>query len=209
MFGQLGMNSNGYPQLNSYSKWKTASRWLIQWIVLFALWMALSGVLVAEFMVIGGIAAVGAITVSERLFRGSHEGKYTSAPNSVKWYAKTVPRFMVYVPWLSYQIIASNFHVVYLVLHPRMPIEPTLVEFKTTLTSERAQIALAQSITLTPGTVTVDASDGNFLVHCLSRVTRQGIEDGTLQKRVAQVFDEPWVDHVELTDIEPTGEVLR
>jgi multicomponent Na+:H+ antiporter subunit E len=203
------MSASGRPQSNPYGRWKLAARWLTQWIVLFALWMALSGVLVAEFMIIGGISAVGAIVVSERLFHGSHEGKYASAPNSVKWYAITVLRFMVYIPWLSYQIIVSNFYVAYLVLHPKLSVEPTLVEFKTTLVSERAQVTLAQSITLTPGTVTVDASDGNFLIHCLSRTTRQGIEDGILQKRVAQVFGEPWVDHVEVTDIESPNQVPR
>ncbi|MDA0799003.1 MAG: Na+/H+ antiporter subunit E [Chloroflexi bacterium] len=175
--------------------------------MLFALWMAFSGVFVAEFMIIGGISAVGAIAVSELLFRGSHEGTYASAPRSVPWYVKTVLRFLVYLPWLAYQIVISNFHVAFLVLHPKMPIDPTLVEFDTTLVSERAQVTLAQSITLTPGTVTVDASDGKFLIHCLSRTTRQGIEDGVLQKRVAQVFGEPWVEHVELTDIESASQV--
>lgn len=169
--------------------------------------MAFSGVIVAEFMIIGGISAVGAIAVSELLFRGSHEGKYASAPRSVKWYVESVIRFLLYLPWLAYQIVISNFHVAYLVLHPKMPIDPTLVEFETTLVSERAQVTLAQSITLTPGTVTVDASDGKFLIHCLSRTTRQGIEDGVLQKRVAQVFGEPWVEHVELTDIESASQV--
>jgi len=177
--------------------------------VLFALWMAFSGVFVAEFMIIGGISAVGAIAVSELLFRGSHEGKHASAPRSVPWYAKTVLRFLAYLPWLAYQIIVSNFHVAYLVLHPKMPIDPTLVEFDTTLVSERAQVTLAQSITLTPGTVTVDASNGKFLIHCLSRTTRQGIEDGVLQKRVAQIFGEPWAEHVDLTEIESASQVPR
>jgi multicomponent Na+:H+ antiporter subunit E len=102
---------------------------------------------------------------------------------------------------LSWQIVLSNLHVVYLVLHPRMPIHPTLVEFQTTLVSERAQVTLAQSITLTPGTVTVDAFNGTFLIHCLSDTTRQGIADGVLQKKIAQVFGEPWEDKVELKDI--------
>ena len=64
-------------------------------------------------------------------------------------------RFLLYLPWLAYQILASNIYVAYLVLHPRMPIDPSLVEFETSLQSERALVLLAQSITLTPGTVTV------------------------------------------------------
>ena len=68
-------------------------------------------------------------------------------------------------------------------------------------------MTLAHSITLTPGTVTVDAFNGTFLVHCLSNTTRQAIADGVLQKKIAQVFDEPWVDHVELRDIESPEQV--
>ena len=170
--------------------------------MLFALWMGFSGQVVAEFMVIGGISAVAAIGVSEFLFRGTHENIYHRAPSSVKWYFSATLKFLLYLPWLAYQIVISNVHVVYLVLHPKMPIDPTLVEFETTLVSERAQVMLAQSITLTPGTVTVDASDGRLMIHCLSRNTRQGIVDGVLQKRVAKVFGEPWVDHVEVVEIQ-------
>lgn len=201
------MNASVPPQSNPRSGKKLAARWALQWVVLFALWTALSGVFLLEFMVLGGLAAVVGIAVSELLFRGSHEGKFASAPANIGWYVRTVIKLAIYHPWLIKEIVVSNFHVAYLVLHPKLPIDPTLVEFDTTLVSERAQVMLAQSITLTPGTVTIDASDGRFLIHCLSRTTRQGIEDGVLQKRIAQVFDEPWVDHVELTDIESPNQV--
>ena len=208
MFGlQAGMSVSVPPQLNPRSTWKLAARWLLQWTVLFALWMAFSGEFIVEFMIVGALSAVAAIVASELLFRGSHEGKFASAPPSVAWYGKTSLRFLMYLPWLSYHIVISSFHVAYLVVHPRMPIDPTLIEFDTTLISERAQVTLAQSITLTPGTITIDAADGKFLIHCLSRTTRRGIEDGLLQKRVAQVFGEPWVNHVQLTDVEPSREV--
>jgi multicomponent Na+:H+ antiporter subunit E len=201
------MSASVPPQSNPRGTWKLAARLLTQWVMLFGLWMALSGVVVAEFMIIGGLSAAAAIAVSEFLFHGSHEGKFASAPSSVTWYVRTAIKFLIYHPWLIKEIVISNFHVAYLVLHPKMPIDPTLIEFDTTLVSERAQVMLAQSITLTPGTVTVDASDGKFLIHCLSRTTRQGIEDGILQKRVAQVFDEPWVEHVQVTDIESPTQV--
>ncbi len=176
-------------------------------MLLFGLWVAFSGVFLTEFIVIGAITAVIAIAVSERMFVGTHEGVFSAAPPRVVWFARVVLRLLLYVPWLAYQIVFANFYVVYLVLHPRMPIEPSLVEFDTTLTSEAAQVLLAQSITLTPGTVTVDASGGRFLVHCLSRKTRQGIEDGDIQTKVAKVFGEPWVDKVNVTDIEAPGQV--
>jgi multicomponent Na+:H+ antiporter subunit E len=180
---------------------KRTARRATQWALLFALWIALSGVMVLEFLILGALSAAVGVVFSERLFSGTHEGWFAPAPSSFGWYVRTTLRFALYIPWLSWQIVLSNLHVVYLVLHPRMPIHPTLVEFQTTLVSERAQVTLAQSITLTPGTVTVDAFNGTFLIHCLSDTTRQGIADGVLQKKIAQVFGEPWEDKVELKDI--------
>jgi multicomponent Na+:H+ antiporter subunit E len=175
--------------------------------LLFGLWIAFSGNFLAEFLVIGAITAAAAVAFSELLFRGTHEGRFASAPTGIGWFVRSTVRFLVYLLWLSYQIVASNVHVVYLILHPRLPINPSLVEFNTTLVSERAQVMLAQSITLTPGTVTVDASDGKFVVHCLSDFTRAGLSKGTIQNKVAAVFGEPSSERVELHDIERPGQV--
>lgn len=201
------MSASVPPDQATPHRGKRIARRLTQGGLLFGLWVAFSGVFLAEFLVIGLVAAVAAIAMSERLFGGTHEGLFSPAPPRFLWFALVALRVLLYVPWLAGQILVSNLHVVYLVLHPRMPIDPSLVEFDTTLTSEVAQVVLAQSITLTPGTVTVDASNGKFLVHCLSRTTRQGIADGVIQTRVAKLFGEPWVDEVVLTDIETPGQV--
>ena len=201
------MSRNIRPEQTLPARWKRPARRVAQWVVLFALWVALSGEIVAEFLVIGALAAAGAIAFSELLFRGTHEGKFAAAPTGVAWHLSSALRFLLYLPRLSYEIIVANLHVAYLVLHPRMPIDPSLVEFETTLVSERAQVALAQSITLTPGTVTVDASDGKFLVHCLSLKAREGLAAGSLQAMIASVFEEPKAERVELTDIVRAGQV--
>ena len=202
-----GMSGNLRPAHTHYPAWKHTARRAAQWLLLFGLWVALSGQTGVEFLVIGAVAAVAAIAFSELLFRGSHEGLFAPSPAQVSWYARTTLRFFLYLPWLAYQIVVSNIHVAYLVLHPRLPIDPSLVEFGTTLRSEAGQVVLAQSITLTPGTVTVDASNGRFLVHCLSRRTRAGLAEGTLQRRIASVFEEPRAPRIELTDVERPGQV--
>lgn len=75
---------------------------------------------------------------------------------------------LVYVPVFSYYCFKANFHVAYLVLHPEMPILPGIVEVKTKLKSDTARTALANSITLTPGTLTVDIKDdGTMFIHWL------------------------------------------
>ena len=99
-------------------------------------------------------------------------------------------RFISYVPWLLYQIILSTLHVTFLALHPRMvdQIDPTIVTFKTKLKSNIAMVALANSITLTPGTITIRVEDGVFYVHAISRKAAAGLP-GEMEDRLARVFE--------------------
>ena len=152
---------------------------------------------------------MGGVAVSELLFRGTHEGRFTPAPSSVGWLLRSVVRFAAYLPWLAYEIVVANVYVAWLVLHPRLPIDPTLVRFDTTLGSERGQVLLAQSLTLTPGTVTVDASNGVFVVHCLSRRSRRGLAEGGLQRKIASIFEETAPAVVALSEVERPDQVPR
>jgi multicomponent Na+:H+ antiporter subunit E len=99
-------------------------------------------------------------------------------------------RFMAYLPWLFYQIILSNLHVARMVLHPRMPIDPGIIEFKTKLKSSISQTTLANSITLTPGTITVDIRDGKYYVHALTKKVAADVLSGEMENRVASIYDE-------------------
>lgn len=195
------------PEQTPSSPWRRLIRLAVQWAALFGLWVAFSGDISLEFLAWGGLAAAVAIAFSELLFRGTQEHVFPSVPSRFAWYLRTAVRFIVYVPWLTYQVTVASLHVAYLVVHPRIPIEPALVEFETSLLSEPAHVLLAQSISLTPGTITVDAFEGTLLVHSLSRVTRQGLEQGGIQRRVAGVFDEPAAERVELTEVLRPGQV--
>ncbi len=198
------------PSSGQASGWRRPIiRRAVQATALFGLWLAFSGELAVEFLAAGVLAAVGGVAVSELLFRGTHEGRFTPAPNSVGWLLRTVARFALYLPWLAYQIVAANVYVVWLVLHPRLPIDPSLVRFDGSMGSERGQVLLAQSITLTPGTVTVDASNGVFVVHCLSRRSRESLAKGGIQRKIAAVFEETAPAVVALSDIERPDQVPR
>ena len=198
------------PVSGPASSWRRPIvRRIAQATVLFGLWLALSGELAVEFLAAGALAAVGGVAVSELLFRGTHEGRFTPAPSSIAWLLRTIVRFAAYLPWLAYEIVVANAYVVWLVLHPRLPIDPSLVRFDTTLGSERGQVLLAQSITLTPGTVTVDASNGVFVVHCLSRRSREGLAEGGIQRKIAAVFEETAPAAVALSDILEPDQVPR
>jgi multicomponent Na+:H+ antiporter subunit E len=95
--------------------------------------------------------------------------------------------FSVYVPVFFYYVIKANFDVVYRALHPKMPINPGIVKIKTNLKTEAGITALANSITLTPGTLTVDLTDDGFLYIHWINVKSDDIEEAT--KFIAQRFE--------------------
>ena len=101
-------------------------------------------------------------------------------------------RFAGYIPWLFYQILLANLRVMYLVFHPRMLdlIDPKIIEFDSRLISDISRTTFANSITLTPGTITVNVSVlGKFTVHCIDEVSGRSLP-GDMEARVAKVFDE-------------------
>ena len=86
---------------------------------------------------------------------------------------------LVYIPVFFYYVIKANLDVVYRALHPKMPINPGIVKIKTNLKTESGITALANSITLTPGTLTVDLTDDGFLyVHWIN-VKSDDVEEAT------------------------------
>jgi len=86
---------------------------------------------------------------------------------------------LVYLPVFFYYVLKANLDVVYRALHPQMPIKPGIVKIKTSLKTESGITALANSITLTPGTLTVDLTDDGFLYIHWINVKSDDIEQAT------------------------------
>jgi multicomponent Na+:H+ antiporter subunit E len=99
--------------------------------------------------------------------------------------------WFLYLPSLFWEIVLANIHVAYVVLHPRMLdlIDPQVIRFKTTLKRPLSKMTLAQSITLTPGTITVDICDDEFVVHALTRTTAEGCP-GSMEKRIRRTLED-------------------
>lgn len=151
--------------------------------IFFAVWLILSGKF-DLFHVALGIAAGVLVAFYSRdlMFAGS-----AVCPLSMVWL-----RFIGYLPWLFYQILRANLRILYLVFHPRMMdlIDPVIIEFKSRLSSELALTTFANSITLTPGTITVFVSIyGDFKVHAIDRLSGAALP-GEMEKRIACVFGE-------------------
>jgi multicomponent Na+:H+ antiporter subunit E len=101
---------------------------------------------------------------------------------------KRTARFALYVLYLLYEIAKANVEIAYVVLHPDLPIDPEMVEFDAAVWSALPVTTLANSITLTPGTLTVDVSRRHFTVHTLTQNSREGLFSGALERAVRFVF---------------------
>ena len=91
-----------------------------------------------------------------------------------------LPRYWL---WVLKEVIVSSWDVARTILHPNMPISPTVVEIDTGTDNEAVQVILANAITLAPGTVTLDLHQGKLKVHCLTRAGAQALLTGEAQRR--------------------------
>jgi multicomponent Na+:H+ antiporter subunit E len=103
---------------------------------------------------------------------------------------RAVPRFVTYLPWLLKEMALASLQVAWVVVHPRLPIEPVVVRYTPPVRSELALTTLGNSITLTPGTLTLDVEDTTLVVHALTSAAARGVLDGAMARRVAWVFAE-------------------
>ena len=138
------------------------------WILLT--WPFVDGKVDWQVVVAGIIAAAIVAIIFHEILPKEHH--IFISPVRIFW-------FLVYVPVFFYYVIKANFDVVYRALHPAMPIKPGIVKIKTDLKSESGITALANSITLTPGTLTVDLNDnGELYIHWIN-VKSDGVEQAT------------------------------
>ena len=156
---------------------------VIEVIVLSTLWLAFSGKFDALHLSYGvfSVALVAWVTRDLMVSRQSDDdNRFLSR---VHW-----PTAFAYPFWLLWQILVANIEVAKLVLSPRMAIDPVLVQLDTAMTGAIAHVALGNSITLTPGTITLEADRGRFVVHALHRDSSNGLQP--MERRVSRSFGE-------------------
>jgi multicomponent Na+:H+ antiporter subunit E len=140
--------------------------------ILLAIWCVLSGKFDALHLGVG-VVTVLLITVGIRLRR----------PRPLPLW-----RLVVYLPWLGLQIVKSNIHVAWLVLLRPEQVKPRFVRITPGLEGDHPITLLGCSITLTPGTVTVDTNGKWLLVHALDDSSAADLESGEMAGRVAKVY---------------------
>ncbi len=155
--------------------------------LLFAFWVFLSGFFDLFHLSLGMICCAIVAYASHDLFFTQTNLRNLRERHSAG------KKFLLYLPWLFYQIYLANVHVVYLVWHPRMPIDPKIIRFKTKWQGDLVLVTMANSITLTPGTITLDIRDGEYYVHALSKKVADDLLGGEMQDRVGRIYgEEDW-----------------
>ena len=89
---------------------------------------------------------------------------------------KKLPLIAAYCLVLVNEIVKANLTMIHYLLSPQILPEPALVRFRTDLKTHTAQVLLANSITLTPGTITVEMKDGEYLIHCYDKTMGEGLD---------------------------------
>ena len=182
------LNSERQAQSNenpstSNQKRKSLTPFILTFLASFVVWLILSGKFDLFHITLGIISClIVAYTSAELLIPQQRLGSLI----------KVWLRFIRYLPWLLYQIFLANLHVMYLVLHPKMKqlISPGIIRFKSKFSDEMSLFIFANSITLTPGTITVYVTvDGNYAVHAIDIKSGEPLPR-EMEQRVAKIMGE-------------------
>ena len=152
-------------------------RYLTLYIILLLFWLLLTFDLGTANLLTGAVAALIATLFFGRYFVKGVKKFYQ--PARYFW-------LLVYLFIFIWECLKANLDVAYRVLHPRLPINPGIVKIKTKLKNELSQTALANSITLTPGTMTVDINEDEMYIHWID-VKEQEI--GKASEKIAGRFE--------------------
>ena len=165
--------------------WEDEVRKIVLILFTFAIWLLLTWTTNWQNLVVGGLVSLITGLIFGNLF--------VEAPLKVfqfqRWFW-----FLAYIPVFVWELTKANFDVAYRVLHPKMPITPGIVKVKTKLKSEMGKVFLANSITLTPGTFTIDLKDEYLYIHWINvrykdidKATKEIV--GRFEKYLIKIFD--------------------
>jgi multicomponent Na+:H+ antiporter subunit E len=146
-------------------------------LALAAVWLLLSGHTDFVLLGLGAASVFGVVLIALRMDVVDHEGQPVHMGL----------RLIAYYPWLGWEIIKANWDVARRIIDPKLPISPTLTSIKSTQRTELGQVMFANSITLTPGTVSVRVLPGEILVHALSKNGADDLVTGRMDRRVSAI----------------------
>ncbi len=148
-------------------------------LFLLAIWLLLSGHYTPLMLTLGVLSTLFVVFLATRADLIDRE----TQPTLLK------PSVLLYWFWLGREIIKSNIDVARRILNPRLPISPNIFTVRAGQKTELGRVTYANSITLVPGTVTVDVDEDVFTVHALTQSAATDLKRGEMNRRVCNVED--------------------
>lgn len=146
-------------------------------LLLFIFWIILTAALSAYELVLGAVCSALVAVISFSILAHALDRRITPA---------VLMRFPFFAIRLGWEIVKANIDVARIILTPSLPIDPRIVEYRTYLPDDLPRTVFADSITLTPGTVTVELEEDTLYVHCLAAYHQEGLPG--LERLVSWLF---------------------
>jgi len=148
-------------------------------VLCLAVYFVFAGNLTLEELIAGGVVSlIGAIAILN-FFDIS-----VKVLNPVRWFW-----MIVYIPFFLKEMIKANFHIAGIVLNPKLPIHPTVKRGKMKVVNAGARMLLANSITLTPGTLSVDMKNDELEIHCVDTMESAEQIMAPFEKHIRRIAD--------------------
>ncbi len=144
--------------------------------VCYGLWLLLSGHYVPLLLTLGALSVAVVVLIALRMDVIDREGHPIHL----------TPKALLYWTWLFWEIVKSNVDVTRRILAPSLPISPTVVRVRASQKSALGRVIYANSITLTPGTVSMDIEAETITVHALTREGAEALRRGEMDRRVTE-----------------------
>jgi len=151
---------------------------ILKCLAFFVMWLLLSGKYNVFHMGVGLVSSIGLAWL--------HTGHRDSPPRLFPF-----ARLFLYTLWVLVRVFRSGLHLSFLILHPALPIAPKFISYKTALRDRAAIVMLGNSITLSPGTVTVEVNSQDLVVHTIDDESAHDLTSLRLENKISGIFEEP------------------
>jgi multicomponent Na+:H+ antiporter subunit E len=144
-------------------------------IAFFGAWVLLSDSFAPVHLALGCVVSLGVALLNTPTTQSPYLG--------IRWSG-----LFIYIPWLLVCVLRSGMHLSLLILDPRLPIDPKLLRYRTTLQHDAGVVLLGNSITLTPGTITADVNSGELVVHAIDDASADDLTSLKMERKIATAF---------------------
>ena len=151
-------------------------------LIFFLAWIIFNGNITAEIVIFG-------IVISAAVLAFMCKFMEYSMKKEINVYKKSI-WFLAYVVLLILEIIKANLVIIPKILTVEEEMDPVIVKFRTSLKSDFTRMLLANSITLTPGTITVALEEDEYTIHCLDTTLAEGLENSEIEKALKKLDEE-------------------